>query len=247
MKKKNIAEIIIVIIFVGFVFFGGWTQFKVGPEKCGILISKTSGVNRDPVLPGKFTWHWECLIPTNAELRLFSLKPYTETKSIQGSLPSADVYSGVFDMHPDFSYRFDFSISGKAVPDDIAQLVKNGIISDSDSLNSYLDSAYSVLANKAAVFILDKIAENPSFRPESLKPDDILNGIRAAENWPFIIFTDFSISFSKLPDRTLYNNARDTYIEEQKHQRERTAERKKKVSELLQQFPELQDLFSGNK
>ncbi|MFA6856366.1 MAG: hypothetical protein WCR31_04065 [Treponema sp.] len=245
MKKKKIAEILIVIIFTGFVFFLGWTQFKVGAGKCGILISKTSGVNTDPVLPGKFTWHWECLIPTNAELRLFSLKPYIETKSIHGTLPSADVYSAVFNIHSDFSYRFDFSISGKAVPADIAELVKNGIVSDSDSLNSYLDSAYSALANKAAVFILDKITENPSFRPESLKSDDILNGIAAAEDWPYIIFTDFSIISSKLPDRTLYNSARDTYIAELKQQRERASARKEKVNELLQQFPELQNLFSG--
>jgi hypothetical protein len=246
MKKKNIAEIIIVIVFAGFVFFLGWTQFKVGAGKCGVLISKTNGINSVPVLSGKFTWHWEFLIPTNAELRLFSLTPYTEKKSIQGMLPSSDVYSAVFDTHPDFSYKFDFSISGKVDPADIAELVKTGIISDSDSLKLYLDSAYSVLANKAAGFILDKIGTYSSYRAESLKPDDILNGIGAAEEWPYIIFTDFSIVSSKLPDYTLYNSARDTYIKEHKQQQTHTEERKKKVNELLTQFPELQNLFSGN-
>ncbi|HAH61750.1 MAG TPA: hypothetical protein DCL73_06605 [Treponema sp.] len=247
MKKRNIAEIVLVIIFAGFVFFLGWTQFKVGSDKCGILVSKTGGVNSEPVLPGKFSWHWEFLIPTNAELRLFGLTPYTETKTVQGTLPSADVYSAVYESHPDFSYSFDFSISGKVAPADIAELVKNGDISDSDGLKSYLDSAYTSLANKAAVFILDKAAAaGSSFRPESLKPDDILNGIETARAWPYIVFTDFSITSSKLPDRTLYNSARDTYIEEQKRLQERAVERKKKVSELLQQFPELQDLFPGN-
>lgn len=247
MKKRNVAEIVLVVIFAGFVFFLGWTQFKVGADKCGILVSKTGGVNSESVLPGKFSWHWEFLIPTNAELRLFSLNPYTETKTVQGTLPSADVYSAVYDSHPDFSYSFGFSISGKVAPADIAALVKNGDISDSDGLKSYLDSAYTSLANKAAAFILGKAEAGSSFRPESLKTDDILNGIGAAGDWPYIVFTDFSITSSKLPDRTLYNSARDTYIEEQKRLQERAVERKKKVTELLQQFPELQDLFSGNK
>jgi hypothetical protein len=246
MKKKSIAEISIVAVFAGFVFFLGWTQFKVGAGKCGILISKTSGVNSEPVLPGKFTWHWECLIPTNAELRLFNLTPYTEIKSIEGELPSSDVYSTVFNIRPDFSYKFDFSISGKVEPSAIAELVKKGDISDQDSLKKYLDSAYTVSAGKAASFILEKAADGASFRPESLKTEDILTGIGAAGEWPYIIFTDFAVASSKLPDRTLYNSARDTYIEEQKQQRIRAAERRKKVSELLQQFPELQDLFSGN-
>jgi hypothetical protein len=245
MKKKNIAEIVIILIFAGFVFFLGWTQFKVKAGYCGILISKTSGISEEPVLPGKFSWHWECLVPTNAELLLFSLNPFTETKSVQGALPSADIYSAVYDTRPDFSYKFDFSISGKVAPADIVQLVKEGGITDSAGLAAYLDSAYTVLANKAAAFIIARATSGSSFRPESLKTADILNGIGATENWPHIIFIDFSITSSKIPDSTLYNSARDTYIEEQKLQQARAVERKKKVSELLQQFPELQDLFSG--
>jgi hypothetical protein len=245
MKKRYIAEIIIILAASGFVFFTGWTQFKVPGGNCGILISKTGGVNSEPVLPGRFSWHWEYLLPTNAELRLFKLEPYTAAKTVQGTLPSADIYGTVYETPPDFSYSVGFSISAKIDPADIAELVKDSVITDSASLTAYLESAYSTLANKAAAYILDRASNAASFHAESLQTGDILAGIDALRDYPYIIFTDFSIVSSKLPDFTLYNNARSTYIENQKKLQERAVERKQKVSELLQQFPELQDIFSG--
>lgn len=245
MKKIHIAEIIIILAAAGFIFFTGWTQFKVAGGTCGILISKTGGVNSDPVLPGRFSWHWEYLLPTNAELRLFKLKPYTAERAVQGTLPSADIYSTVYDATPDFSYSVAFSISAKIEPADIAELVKDSVVTDSDSLNAYLDAAYSTLANKAAAYILGRKESSASFHPESLQTGDILAGIDASRDYPYIMFTDFSITSSKLPDFILYNNARSSYIENQKKLQERAVERKQKVSELLQQFPELQDIFSG--
>jgi hypothetical protein len=245
MKKTHIAGTVLVLIFAAVVFFFGWTQFKVKAGTCGILISKTGGVNSDPVIPGQFSWHWESLIPTNAELRMFSTAPYTAVKTAEGTLPSAETYGSVYDTKPDFTYRFDFSVSARVDPQGIAELVKEGVVTDSSGLTAYLDSAYTVMANKASAYILDRAAANPSFRPESLKTSDILNGTGAAEIWPYIVFTDFSVTSAKLPDYTLYTNARDSYIQEQKRLQARASERKKKVGELLEQFPELQDLFSG--
>ena len=146
--KKVIAIFFILLVSAGVVFYFGWTQFKVGAGECGVLISKTSGVNSEPVLPGKFSWHWESLLPTNAVLRVFSLKPRTVTKTVSGSLPSADVYSTAFQSAPDFSYRFDFICTARVTPENIIALVKSGIVTDAESLDAYLDSSCTALAGK---------------------------------------------------------------------------------------------------
>ena len=134
--KKVIAVFFILLVLAGVVFYFGWTQFKVGAGECGVLISKTSGVNREPVMPGKFSWHWECLLPTNAVLRVFSLKPRSVTKTVSGSLPSADVYSTAFQSAPDFSYRFDFICTARVTPENIIALVSGGIVTDAESLDA---------------------------------------------------------------------------------------------------------------
>ena len=244
--KKVIAIFFILLISAGVVFYFGWTQFKVGAGECGVLISKTSGVNREPVLPGKFSWHWECLLPTNAVLRVFSLKPRSATKTVSGSLPSADVYSTAFQSAPDFSYRFDFICTAHVTPENIIALVKNGIVTDAESLDAYLDSSCTALAGKAAAYILMKSSNSTDFQPETVTSEELLEGLRASVDYPNIVFDNFAVISSKLPDRTLYNSARDAYIEAQHMQQVRTEARNRDVSELLKTYPELQGSFSGS-
>lgn len=244
--KKVIAIFFILLVSAGVVFYFGWTQFKVEAGECGVLISKTSGVNREAVLPGKFSWHWECLLPTNSVLRVFSLKPRTVTKTVSGSLPSADVYSTAFQTAPDFSYRFDFICTARVTPENIIALVSGGIVTDADSLDAYLDSSCTALAGKAASYILIKSSDNTDFRPETVMSEELLEGVHAATDYPNIVFDNFAVLSSKLPDRTLYNSARDAYIEAQHIQQVRTEARNRDVAELLKNYPELQSSFSGS-
>ncbi|WP_277056536.1 hypothetical protein [Treponema socranskii] len=243
--KKVIAIFFILLVSAGVVFYFGWTQFKVGAGECGVLISKTSGVNSEPVMPGKFSWHWECLLPTNAVLRVFSLKPRSVTKTVSGSLPSADVYSTAFQSAPDFSYRFDFICTARVTPENIIALVKNGIVTDAESLDAYLDSSCTALAGKAAAYILMKSSDSTDFQPETVTSEELLEGLRASVDYPNIVFDNFAVLSSKLPDRTLYNSARDAYIEAQHIQQVRTEARNRDVNELLKTYPELQGSFSG--
>ena len=245
MKKKHIAEIMIILILVCVVFFFGWTQFRVGAGNCGILVSKTGGVNSQPVVPGKFTWHWECLLPTNADLRIFSLKPYSSVKTIKGELPSADIYSSSYDKAPDFTYDFSFAVSEKVTPENLVSLVQDSAITDSAGLSAYLDSAADVLSKKASAYLLDKSSSDPLFKPSSVTMQEYLDVTGAKRDYPYITFAGFTLSSCRIPDRELYDSAREAYLAQEKAKQALAAERKKKVNELLDQFPELRSLFSS--
>ena len=82
---KNFICFVILLIFAAFVFFIGWTQIKVKPGTVGVVQSKTGGIDKKPVIPGKFSWHKEFLIPSNAKLNVFDVKPYNGTKTINAS------------------------------------------------------------------------------------------------------------------------------------------------------------------
>ena len=85
--KKFLACVVILAVFTGLVFYTGWTQFKVKPDTIGIVVSKTNGVDEKPVLNGEFSWHWQFLLPTNATLKTFHIKPFMTQKTINGTLP----------------------------------------------------------------------------------------------------------------------------------------------------------------
>ena len=108
MRKFNIC-LFILILFSGVVFYIGWTQFKVDSDKCGVLVSKTSGVCEEPVIPGEFSWHWELLLPTNAQIKQFSIEPQTINKTVKGELPSGSIYSQLYTSNDNFSYYFAYS------------------------------------------------------------------------------------------------------------------------------------------
>ncbi|MBQ9494700.1 MAG: hypothetical protein IJR50_03570 [Treponema sp.] len=239
--KKFIACVIILLIASGAVFFFGWTQFKVGADSCGVLVSKTGGVNSEPVLPGKFSWHWECLLPTNATLKIFSTKPHVVSKTASGDLPSADVYGSMFDVAPNFSYRFDFMMTCRVASENIIELIRDGLVADDESLDAYIDSSCASLASKAASHILTKSFEDSSFRSESLTTSELLSLVNAAKDFPHIDFTHFAVTASRIPDSMLYTRARELFLEVHKFE-VKESERNKRMSELLN---ELQQLSSG--
>lgn len=56
MKKffKNLfACFLIIVVCAAAAFFVGWTSLRVSPDSIGIVKSKTSGVQDEPVSPGK--------------------------------------------------------------------------------------------------------------------------------------------------------------------------------------------------
>ena len=208
MKKFSIS-LFILLVFSALVFFIGWTQFKVKAESVGVVISKTSGVDPLPVENGKFSWHWQFLLPTNASLRTFEIKPVNTTKTVSGELPSGNMYSSIFNSSDNFSYSFSFSISITISPQAIVELVKLNKITNTEDLHEYLENAADKIAQLSADYYLKKASESLSFRPESVRRDDLLRNIKIYEEFPEIELSVFAVTKSKIPDYELYEKVRN--------------------------------------
>ena len=214
--KKAIISLIIILLFAGTIFYFGWVQFAVPTGHCGVLISKTSGVNPKPIISGKFAWCWERLLPTNTELLIFNLEPVNYTETISATLPSGGTYSSILQSTPDFSYSVSLKTTAKIRPDYIVQLVKQNDIRTQEDLDEVTKSLIRQFDAAAVEFIL-KNAQNTS-DTLSIKPvstDEILAGTKAAENFPELEIISVEVFNVKIPDMTLYNFAKDLYLKTQ--------------------------------
>ena len=202
--KKFLACLLILALFTGAVFYVGWTQFRVKADTVGIVVSKTSGVSEKPVLNGEFAWHWQFLLPTNATLKSFHIKPVDIQKTVSGSLPSGEAYAAIYNAQGLFDYSFTFEILLTLSPEALVQLMQLNKITDDKDLNEYLEGAAATLAQKAANYILTRAEGNQSFRVESLKREEILRGIQIYKDFPELDVSVFAIKTSKLPDYNMY-------------------------------------------
>lgn len=202
--KKFLVCVFILAVFTGVVFYIGWTQFRVKPNQMGIVISKTHGIDEKPVLNGEFSWHWQFLLPTNAEVRTFEIKPVNVEKTVTGTLPSGEAYAALYNADKLFDYSFSFDISLTVSPQSVVELVSlNKITNDSD-LEAYLEGAAATLAQLASDYILKRASENSYFRPESLRREEILKGIQIYREFPEIDVSTFALTQIKLPDYSMY-------------------------------------------
>ena len=212
--KKFLACVFILAIFSGVIFYFGWTQFRVKPDTIGIVVSKTNGIDDKPVQNGEFVWHWQFLLPTNATLKTFHIKPVESVKTISGALPSGEAYAAIYGAEGLFNYSFTFDISLTVSPEAVVELMKLNKITDDSDLAAYLEGAAGTLAQHAANFILTKAQDNPDFRAESLRREEILRGIQIYKDFPEIDVSVFSIQTSKLPDYKMYKKIQNMQPDE---------------------------------
>ncbi len=202
--KKFLACVFILLIFTGVVFYIGWTQFRVKPDTIGIVVSKTSGIDEKPVLNGEFAWHWQFLLPTNAVLKTFHIKPVSVQKTVSGTLPSGEAYASIYKADKLFDYSFTFDIQLTLSPEAVVELMKLNKITDDTDLTAYLEGAAGTMAQHAANYILNRAETNSAFKTEALNRDEILRGIHIYKEFPELDVSVFSIQSSKLPDYKMY-------------------------------------------
>lgn len=213
--KRFLAALIIVALFSGVVFYMGWTQFKIEPDHCGVLITKTNGIDPIPVENGKFYWRWQVLLPTNATVKQFKIKPHFSNQVISGTLPSAEVYGSTLGQLDAFNYQFNFNITVFTTPELIIELIKDSKIDSDDDLQNYLDDTCKTIAQRAASYIMEKCRSSTSFRPETLRMADLFKYISFGDDYPFVEVEHFSINYSKVPDFDLYEKTRKSMIQGQ--------------------------------
>jgi len=199
---KNRIAFLILLVFGGVIFYFGWTQIKIKPDTFGIVQSKIKGTNDKLVIPGEFSWYWDFLIPTNAKLNVFDLKPYNTSKKISGNFQSYDVNGNYSDY---LNYYFDFNISFSYTPQAILNLFKENYVSNNEDLQAYMDNAASYIAQMAADYYLKRSLTDSSFNPQSVKRDELVAAISSYKDFPDLDLTIFSLTDFKLPNYNLYN------------------------------------------
>ena len=144
------------------------------------------------------------LLPSNATLKTFQIKPVSVQKTINGTLPSGEAYASIYGAQGLFDYSFTFDILLTVSPEAVVELMQLNKVTDDNDLTAYLEGAASTLAQKAANYILTRAEGNPSFRTESLKREEILRGIQIYKDFPEVDVSVFAITSSKLPDYNMY-------------------------------------------
>ncbi|MBQ6779712.1 MAG: hypothetical protein IJP62_00605 [Treponema sp.] len=260
--KSLFLTLLCLILVGGAVFYLGWVQFKVKTDECGVLVSKTSGVYPQVIEKGVFCWRWEPLLPTNAKLMTFQLKPHVYSKSVRGSLPSAEVYAAQLKGAPEFAYKFDFDISLKVGKKALLEKAADSEITSSDELDSHLNRTADRLAELIAEYFILASAEDPTKIATARSKEQILSGIGSAADLGDVEVVSIFVKNAQIPDATLYNRAKQTYMTFQdyvdealtksaQHQADtilsdnRAVSRLTQIGETLKKYPELTDILKN--
>ncbi|QSH97537.1 hypothetical protein DWB79_07210 [Treponema medium] len=169
MKKVCIITVI-VLACAAAVFFFGWTQFSVPAGKYGIMLSKSGGYYPQAIMPGNFTWRWERIVPTNAQILVFDLTPRHVNYAADGSLPSADLYSKVLNTKENFSWAFGIDALVTLKPEQLVPIVEKNTIQTQDSLESYIDSHIHAALQTIMYRYVSELIDNP-YEYQQVKTD----------------------------------------------------------------------------
>ncbi|MCR5763277.1 MAG: hypothetical protein K6G00_07845 [Treponema sp.] len=209
--RRFFANFFLLIIVAAVVFFIGWIQFSVKPGTCGVLVSKTSGVLETPILPGKFMWRWEKLLPTNANLLIFSMDSYKSNQEYSGALPSNELYEKLLDNNVDFSYDIKMSISLSLSPEVIVKKVSENEIKKQADLESFLENKAMILAKEIAEYVLNSAKDKVITHPKALDKETINSIISRNRDFDDIILNSVEFQSVKIPDFEMYENAKSIY------------------------------------
>ena len=254
----------ILLAFGGYVFYTGWTQFKVPAGDVGIVVSKTGGVDSNLVANDKFSWSWEFLLPTNARLAVFSPKTQSFEKKVSGLLPSAKEYSKVFNGEADFSYSFAFSIDANADIQQIGALLKSGDIKSQSDLDSLLERAAENFSSVASQKILSAaLSDTPcDFESAQAVAQKAAQDYSASQGAKVAI-TGVTLKTFSVPDFALYKKAAASYEEyaralseaaaasaqkeaEESSRFKTTIQKMESLGETLKKYPELSDMIKNS-
>ncbi|MCD6123304.1 MAG: hypothetical protein J7K04_15840 [Spirochaetales bacterium] len=206
--KKFIIMFIILVVLGGAAFIAGWIQIFIPADTYCVAFTKTGGFDKQVTEPGKFSWRWERLIPTNMTLFKFKLKPVQRDIELKGELPSAGIYSTVLPGQPDFTYNLNLSISFLLKPSVLPELVsKQNLRPDT------IDQWYKTMANSAFHYISEQLLTLKDIK-SYYSSDDIAAVLKTTveKEFPSIQVSDISVNSMLLPDIELYNKAKTIYF-----------------------------------
>lgn len=269
MKKGTHKFFIWFVFFIaigGTAFFFGWLQFAVPAGNYGVMLSKSGGYYSAPIMPGKFLWRWERLIPTNAKVLIFNLSPRQIEYLTEGRLPSADKLSAIMEQKNSFNWKWGIEVSAAVNPEHLTSIVKNASIKTQNGLDSYIEEKVLQAAQKSANEFIEYFIQKPEeyeraqFQYGALQIK-IEQDLQKKLNGEIAVH---SIKLSKdfvMPDMRLYSAMMQAYISYEKAKSETIAELNanegkrsalarfkmedlKQWGELLKEYPQLIDFLA---
>ena len=214
MKKVCIITVI-VLACAAAVFFFGWTQFSVPAGKYGIMLSKSGGYYSQAIMPGNFTWRWERIVPTNAQILVFDLTPRQVHYAADGSLPSADRYGKVLNTKDDFSWGFGMDALVTLKAEQLVSVVEKSTIQTQEALESYIDSHIQAVLQTIMYRYVSELVDNP-YEYQQVKTDYHTLSEKIKDELTKATGQDFSVeavTLTKLtiPDIHTYKIAEQAY------------------------------------
>lgn len=211
--KKALVSLIILILFGAAVFYLGWVQFDVPIGNYGLMLSKTSGVYPELIHSGKFLWRWERLLPTNTQLRLFSLDPVVQTDTFSSSLPSAQLYATKLEGNPDFTYTITVESTGKIQPQDLIPLVEQHNLQDQEALEKLIRDEIHQFNVAVTAYLLEKTQNDTTgLRIQTVTTQELVEATAFTERAPWLEIVSTDIRNVKMPDASLYLTAKNAYL-----------------------------------
>jgi hypothetical protein len=211
--KKFFIFMVLIILLGAAGFFLGWTQLTVPPGSYGVMRSKTHGLENQIIRDGEFRWLWYKLIPTNAEISVYTIDQVKRAINNSGSLSSGEVYAALAGLEADFSWEisgeFSFSLKPEALPGFTAT---ENVID-----NSGLKAAEEKLAAKIEYKVLDRLRVFAESDDEKKFEYLLLSGSlpdlnREIEGYfPEIESFNCVIKTVKYPDFALYQSVKELY------------------------------------
>ncbi len=258
--KKFLIVLFLLLAAGGTVFYLGWIQMDIPPNTLGLVFTKTGGWDSSPTLPGRFAWRWEKLAPGNLTLHIYPLTTYTAEFSVDGTLPSGEVYALFLDGRPSFRYELGVQVSYRIQPERIPLLAsRDGLLPE--GLTAFTDGLRTGMAAAAGEALQQAFSAGVPLDaafPTSLLQEGILT------RYGFLELTALNVTVKTLPDPALYRRAREQYFAALEARREAAAElsrnlamenirderemeRLKKYGDLLSRYPGLIDFIAIEK
>ena len=176
-----------------------------------MAFTKTGGWDTSVMAPGKFTWRWERLLPTNMKLYIFTLTPQTVTVSAQGSLPSSDIYKTLLENNADFSYSYDFALRFQIRPESLPAAVSGDSLRP-DTLSDWYESFRITCVNEASAII--KRTYNQSLPDKGVSVSDLEEILLSSLSvrFPHVQILGITPLKINLPDEDLYRAVKNQYL-----------------------------------
>lgn len=211
--RKLFVSLIILLVFAGAVFYIGWVQFAVPIGSYGVMLSKTSGVYPKPIVYGDFLWKWERLLPTNTQLRIFSLDPINLTDTFSSTLPSAQLYSTKLEGEPDFSYTLTVSSTAQVKKDSLVKLVQEQNLGNQEDLEALVRENLHQFNIAVTSYLLEQTQNDTTgLKAQTITTKELVQETNLAQQWPWMEIVSTEVSDIKIPDTSLYIAAKNAYL-----------------------------------